>query len=194
MPKLPRPPDVAALRDIEPEFVTLPAGTALARVYFTGGAHPASWSTFRRYGPLNARFDHHLPDKNGEPRDQDRSVLYCAREAVTCLAEVFQHTRRIDRVRAAPWLAVFELERSVSLLDLSGSHATRAGASMAINTGNSARAREWAQRFYESHTGLHGHPPCVVDARQLQRCRARRSCRSEWSLAGAPAVQSRAGR
>jgi RES domain len=156
MPKLPRPPDVAVLRDGEPALVQLPAGTVLARVYFTGGAHPASWSTFRHYGPLNGRFDHHLPDKSGEPREQDRAVLYCAREALTCFAEVFQHTRRIDRVRAAPWLAVFELERKVSLLDLSGSYPTRAGASMAINTGSRARAREWAQRFYESHADLHG--------------------------------------
>jgi hypothetical protein len=160
MAKLPWPPGVAAVRDISPEVRTLPEGTVLARVYFLGSPHATRWNEFRRYGPANGRFDHHLLDKDGEPWVQERSVLYCATNAVTCCAEVFQQTRRIDRVRDAPWLAIFELKRAVRLLDLTGAYPTRVGASMAINTGSRVRARAWAQRFYEAHDDLHGIVYC----------------------------------
>lgn len=156
MAKFPRPESTAAIRTTPPAVRTLPKGAALARVYFSGGAHPTRWSEFRQYGPTNARFDHHLLDRRGEPWVQERSVLYCARNAVTCFAEVFQETRRIDRVRDAPWLAIFELQRTLRLLDLTGTYPTRVGASMAINTGSRVRAREWAQCFYEAHNDLHG--------------------------------------
>lgn len=157
MAKLPRPKGSIALpaatgRDIR----TLDAGTTLARVYFVGGAHPTRWDVFRRYGPTLARFDHHLPDAGAGAVEQERSVLYAATDARTCLAEVFQHTRRIDRVRNAPWLAVFALRKPVRLLDLTGSYPTRCGASMAINSGPRAPARAWAQRFYDGHRDLHG--------------------------------------
>ena len=156
MAKLPRPPSVSALRDTTPDLTLLPKGALLARVYFSEGAYPTRWNEFRRYGPANGRFDHHLPDRNGASSVQARSVFYCARNAVTCLAEVFQHTRRIDRVRDAPWLVVFELQQALRVLDLTGTYPTRIGASMAINTGSRVRAREWARCFYEAHGELHG--------------------------------------
>ena len=156
MAKLARPPSAAALEGLTPEVKTLAKGAVLVRVYFTGGADPTRWNEFRRYGPTNARFDHHLPDKLGLACVQDRSAFYCARNAITCLAEVFQQTRRIDRVRDAPWLAVLELQRGLKLLDLSGAFPTRVGASMAINTGSRVRAREWARCFYDAFDGLHG--------------------------------------
>lgn len=156
MAKFPRPKSLAVIRSTLPAVKLLARGAVLARVYFTAGDYATRWNEFRRYGPTNARFDHHLPDGKGQAAVQDRSVLYCAGNAMTCLAEVFQQTRRIDRVRSAPWLAVFELQRAVKLLDLTGAYATRVGASMAINTGSRVRAREWAQRFYEAFDDLHG--------------------------------------
>lgn len=157
MAKLPRPKaagalPVATIRGTR----TLEAGTVLARVYFAGGAHPTRWDAFRTYGPTLARYDHHLPDETARAVEQARSVLYAATDARTCLAEVFQHTRRIDRVRNAPWLAVFMLRKAVRLLDLTGTYPTRCGASMAINTGPRSRARVWARRFYDEHRDLHG--------------------------------------
>ena len=156
MAKFPRPHDTATIQAAPPDVKTLGKGTVLARIYFTGGAHTTRWNEFRRYGPTNARFDHHLPLRDGQAWVQQRSVLYCASNAMTCFAEVFQQTRRIDRVRDAPWLAVFELQQAVTLLDLSGTYPTRVGASMAINSGSRVRAREWAQRFYEAFDDLHG--------------------------------------
>ena len=156
MPKFPDPPGVDALRLAEPAVKTLEKGTILARAYFTGGDHATRWNEFRHYGPTNARFDHHLFDPRGEPGLQGRSILYCAAAADTCFAEVFQETRRINRTRRAPWLAVFVLARNVQLLDLTGAYPTRAGASMAINTGHRGRARAWARCFYEAYLDLEG--------------------------------------
>ncbi len=157
MAKLPRPKGSAALPAATSRDVRTPdVGTVLARVYFAGGAHPTRWDTFRRYGPTLARYDHHLPDARAGAIEQDRCVLYAATDARTCLAEVFQNTRRIDRVRNAPWLTIFALRKPVRLLDLTGTYPTRCGASMAINSGPRASARAWAQRFYDEHRDLHG--------------------------------------
>lgn len=156
MPKFPRPRELGAIRGIEPAVKTLVKGTPVARVYFTGGEHPTRWDEFRHYGPTNARFDHHLKNTSGEAFVQERSILYCAAMADTSVAEVFQETRLINRTRKAPWLAIFSLQRDIDLLDLTGAYPTRVGASMAINTGNRARGREWAQRFYDAYEPLQG--------------------------------------
>jgi hypothetical protein len=156
VPKLPAPSGIEVVRAIAPAIREIAAGTSLARVYFTGGPYPTRWNEFRRFGPTGARFDHHLPAAGGAPYEQTRSILYCATAADTCLAEVFQETRRINRTRNAPWLAIFRLERPVTVLDLTGAFATRVGASMAINAGSRARAREWAKTFYEAYDSLHG--------------------------------------
>lgn len=83
-------------------------------------------------------------------------MLYTAADVATCIAEVFQETRTIDRRRRDPWLVGFELRRSVTLLDLSGAWPTRVGASMAINSGPRSRARRWSQRIYESYPHIEG--------------------------------------
>ena len=127
MAKLPEPPVVEAIAAIEPAVKILAAGTTLARVYFTGGEHPARWSAFRRFGLTTARFDHHVVDRQGHASTHARAVLYCAATAATSFAEVFQETRIINRSRRAPWLVVFDLEREVRLLDLTGSFPTRIG-------------------------------------------------------------------
>ena len=156
MPKFPDPPAAEALSAIAPVIKVLAAATPLARVYFTGGEYPTRWNAFRRFGPTNARFDHHLVNTEGQAWAQERAVMYCAPAAPTCFAEVFQETRAIHRTRRSPWLAVFALEREVQLLDLTGTFPTRVGASMAINTGQRARARRWAAAFYEAYPKLSG--------------------------------------
>ena len=83
-------------------------------------------------------------------------MCYAAAEAVTALAEVFQATRRIDRVYQAPWLVVFKTQRSLKLLDLAGEFATAMGASMAIHSGSRGRAREWARDLYAAFPAVEG--------------------------------------
>ena len=156
MPKFPEPPSVEELRAIAPVLAELPAGSLLFRVYRRGGDHPADWNTFRAFGPLGGRFDHHLPDATGAPRAQERSVIYCGQDGPTCLAEVFQDTKVIDREDGWPWLVAFGITRPVELLDLTSLWPTRAGASMAISSGTRHRARRWARRIYEAYPRVEG--------------------------------------
>jgi hypothetical protein len=155
--KLPTSPSPADFSQIPPELRTLPAGTELWRIYKRGGRHPVLWNTFRAYGPLRtARFDHHLPDKDGLSFPQDRKILYAASEIATCLAEFFQGTRTVSREAEEPWLAGFQLRLDVVLLDLTGVWPTRAGASMAINSGPRPRSRLWSQAVYEAYPEAQG--------------------------------------
>ena len=110
-----------------------------------------------------ARFDHHtIP-----PRLQVRGTLYGALLVPTCFAEVFQETRTIERSRNRPSLVGFELNRPVSLLDLTGTWPTRAGASMAINSGRRDRARAWSSRIYEDYRSIEGvYYPSSLDSNQ----------------------------
>lgn len=154
MPKFPEPPPPGGLAARVPPAVTVVAkGTLLWRLYRRGGAHPAEWPEFRAFGPLKSmRFDHH----EEPPRTQARRILYGAAAIATCVAEVFQDDRTVDRTRRAPWLVGFELTRAVRLLDLRGPWPTAAGASMALNSGQRARARRWSLRIYEDYPDVEG--------------------------------------
>jgi len=128
----------------------------LARVYFTRSPHAIAWNAFRHVGPLNSRWDHHVPNAQGAACAQERGIYYAAGDAKTCLAEVFQDTRRIDRAFQAPWLVVFKTLRVLEVLDLSGDFATRMGASMAIHSGSRVRARGWARDLYQAYPTAQG--------------------------------------
>lgn len=149
MAKLPAPP---AKLTLAPAVAILPAGTRLFRIYRAAGPHPAAWNGMRHFGPTPVRFDHHDPP----PRVQAKGILYAAADVVTCLAEVFQATRVIDRTADLPWLVAFDLVRVVPVLDLTGAWPTRAGASMAINSGPRPRARSWSHAFHAAYPAVEG--------------------------------------
>ena len=144
------------LARLAPRTCIIPGETRLARVYYTGGGHPMAWNSFRYVGPVNARWDHHLPNAQGNPCAQGRGIYYTATDAKTCLAETFQSSRRIDRAYQAPWMVVFETVSPLLVLDLTGDFATRMGASMAIHSGSRRRARDWARDLYEALTDIQG--------------------------------------
>jgi len=155
------------MKKVSPDVRSLPAGTALWRLYFRGGRHPAFWNTFRAFGPTRGRFDHQVPPS----KVQVRRILYAAEEGPTCLAEVFQDTRVIDRAAHDPWLAGFELAEPLDLLDLTGSWPTRAGASMAVSSGPRPRAQRWSRAVYEAYpdiqglyypSSMHGNRPSIA--------------------------------
>lgn len=155
------------LEKISPDLRSLPAGTMLWRLYFRGGRHPTFWNAFRAFGPTRSRFDHQVP----LPRLQVRRILYAAEEGPTCLAEVFQDTRLIDREAHDPWLAAFELVEPLKLLELTGRWPTRAGGSMALSSGPRPRAQRWSRAIYEAYpavlglyypSSMHGNRPSVA--------------------------------
>jgi hypothetical protein len=152
VPKFPEPPTAAVLSAIDPEIWAFSPGARLSRIYFTGGAYPTTWNTFRTYGPTGSRFDHHIPPASV----QARGILYGALDWPTCFAEVFQETRFIDRDRDAPALVIFATIRALSLLDLRKAWPTRAGASAAINSGPRARAQRWSRVIYDAYPSIDG--------------------------------------
>jgi hypothetical protein len=156
-------PNAPATLTIPAITKVLPVGTRLWRVYFAGGAHPVAWNGFRFFGPTTARFDHHDLPK----RVQAKGILYAAAGATTCLAEVFQATRVIDRNSGQPWLVGFETIAELTLLDLAGTWPTQAGASMAINSGPRPRARNWSRLIASTYTRIHGlYYPSSMHANQ----------------------------
>ncbi|HZO28068.1 MAG TPA: RES family NAD+ phosphorylase [Chloroflexota bacterium] len=167
MPKLPLPPPVSDLARIPPAWHVVPAGTILYRIYFRGGSYPGVWNQLRYYGPTSARFDHH----ESPPRVQVRGVLYAANHPRTSLAEVFQARRTINARRDEPWLAGFRPATDIRLLDLTGLWPTRAGASMAINSGLRSTARRWSGAIYQVYpdadglwygSSMNANAPCVA--------------------------------
>lgn len=165
MAKFPWPPPVDDLRRVRPERHTLRSGSLVARIYPRGGRHPSTWSDFRYAGPIaSARFDHHVPGEH-------RGVLYGATSLATCVAEVFQGTRVVDRAADDRCLTAFQTTRTVRLLDITGDWPTRAGASQAIASGPRNRAQAWARAIYDAYPALeglwypssmHGGHPAVV--------------------------------
>lgn len=160
MAKLPLPPPTDRLRALTPVTLVLPAGTQLARIGFAGGRHPTAWNQFRYWGPTASRFDHQLRDVHGSPHLQDRGVLYAARAARTCLAEVFQRSRIVDVHTNQPYLAAWTVGADLTLLDLTGVFATRMGASTAIHSGPRPRAQRWAAALYAAYPALDGIAYC----------------------------------
>lgn len=159
MAKFPEPPGVDHLKQLPPAIHALPADTVVTRIYFAGGEHPTRWNTFRTFGPTASRFDHHQLDANGQPYEQERGIMYLSAgpEAIpTALAEVFQAARTIDRHAGSPVLVGFRLTKTVELLDLRGTFATKLGASTAIHSGPRPRARRWSQQLYRAYPDLAG--------------------------------------
>jgi hypothetical protein len=163
---LPAPPASFGVAAI---YKTCPAGTRLVRIYNRGSSHPTSWNEFRKFGPTNSRFDHHLEPK----REQPRGILYAttgARAVRTALAEVFQETRTIELIRKEPWLAIFDTNRELRLLDVTGDWPVRAGGNMAINSGDRKMSRAWSRVIYSSYPDADGiwsassltNQPCVT--------------------------------
>ncbi|MFA0809350.1 RES family NAD+ phosphorylase [Microbulbifer epialgicus] len=183
MPKLPRTPDIKKIEETPPEVVVLEKGSRIFRIYKRGGRGKSSWGGFRYYGPTGNRFDHHESDEGNNSYVQARGILYGAlgESAIeTCLAEVYQEKRFVDREGNQPALGIFMLDRDVQLLDLTGQFPTRVGASQAINTGTRSSARNWSKAFYKYYatvgkiegllysSSMNGNEPCVALYEQAQ--------------------------
>lgn len=156
MPKLPNRPDPARLRRREPRLISLPSGSVLHRVYRRGGPYPALWNAFRFFGPTSARFDHQLPDENGDSCEQERGAFYAAADIVTALAETFRHRRTVNRRTDRPWLVSFGLSCELRLLDLTGTFPVSVGGSMKLVTGPALYSQNWSRGFYDAYPQIQG--------------------------------------
>lgn len=134
------------------DVVALASHTVVWRIHATVGEHVVAWNALRHYGPVGARFEPHEPP----PHEQSAGVLYAGLSIPTCVAEVFQRTRRISRRTKAPYLTGLRLTRTAQLLDLAGTWPTRAGASQAVSTGRHDVTSEWAREIRAAFPELDG--------------------------------------
>lgn len=171
MAKLPRPPESAELVALAPltgALHTVGTDLTLWRIHATLGEHVLAWNQVRHRGPARGRFDpHHLPPGD----DASRCVLYVGDQIPVVLAEVFQHTRRVDVAAGGPWLTGLRLTRTLSLLDLTGLWPTRAGASQVIASGPRPQAQAWARVIADAwpdvdglwyRSSMHGRGHCAA--------------------------------
>jgi RES domain-containing protein len=144
---------------------SLRSDTLLARIYPRGGRHPDSWHDLRFAGPLpSGRFDHHVAGER-------RGVLYLGTNLITCIAEVFQGSRVLDRIADDRFIAAFRTAEALQLLDLVHDWPTRAGASQSLSSGPRPRAQAWARAIYDAYpdvqglmypSSMHGGQPAFV--------------------------------
>lgn len=161
-------PDASAIAALAPDWLILEPGVTIWRIYAEGGRHPGTWSGFRYWGPGDSRFDHHPPP----PGPSGRGILYGATQLTTCVAEVFQASRLVDRHTNGPHLAVFSAQAPMHLLNLRGTWPTIAGASMALNSAlDRDRTQAWARAIYAAYpsveglwysSAMHANEPCVA--------------------------------
>jgi hypothetical protein len=141
----------------DPEIVTLPAGTAVLRI-FSPEAYGATALTFRRWGPAN-RFDHQRSPIDEPEEDPERGIWYGSPLAQpddtesafeTCLRECFQSLRRVDPNAHLARVRIVEGD-TLRVLSLVDGGAIRAGsiAQMAW-CGDARKSQAWSRWFYET--------------------------------------------
>lgn len=154
MSKLPWP-DQAKIASVDPDVVRVDG--VLWRLHTPAGDYPLRWNELRTFGPLpTARFDPWLSSPQDRRTDPVTSgVGYFAFDIPTCLAEVFQVRRIVDR-GAGVQLTAFPPTRQLELLDLRGDWPLAIGASHLINSGPKDRCRAWAHAIRSVHSGYDG--------------------------------------
>ena len=134
------PPDPP--RRLSPEHVLVPEGTWLFRIFDPASRHRPGPLTFRYLGP-GARFDHH----RGTGGVEDRGIYYAGLTLDCAVVEAFDigvvqpGTKHLARVRPS---------RELTLLDLRGRAAMRAGTVAAIASADHRLSQQWARYVYET--------------------------------------------
>jgi hypothetical protein len=127
-----------------PLFHRLAVGTHLVRI-FNPSQYQTQALTFRFYGPIH-RFDHHR-GKNPQ-NDPERGIYYTAFTLSGCLVEYFGDTGVIEL--KSEQVGRIEITRTLTLLDLRGAGAMRAGSVSALaKTAVRELSQQWSRYFYE---------------------------------------------
>ena len=131
----------------DPLFYRIPAGQFLLRI-FNPTRYQTQALTFRHYGPIN-RFDHQsIPAEGGAAEDAARGIYYAGFTLSCCLVEYFGDSGVIEI--KGEQVARIALQRDLSLLDLRGSGALRAGSVAALaKVADRALSQAWSRYFYE---------------------------------------------
>ncbi|MBU6455417.1 MAG: RES domain-containing protein [Cyanobacteria bacterium REEB67] len=128
----------------KPIWTKVAKGRQLVRMY-----HPnrfgATELSFRDYGPIS-RFDHHRIPIN---RDVERGIMYAGTTLSCCIVEIFGDSKI---VQVDGWMvALITTKRDLTLLELRGKGAMRAGTVASISKdSNREFSQAWSRYFYEN--------------------------------------------
>jgi RES domain len=152
------PPPRAPIDASQLSLVVLHPGTKIVRIYDPNSRYRPGPRTFRSNGP-RLRFDHHRGVISGSTilpaDDPTRAVYYGAFTLSGALVEVFGDARVIERGSARAVTST--LRQSVTILDLRGNNAMRAGTIAAIgSTERRDITQAWARWFYDTYPSIGG--------------------------------------
>ena len=127
-----------------PAFHRIEPGSHIIRI-FNPNNYGTQALTFRFYGPLH-RFDH---QRGTTPQtDTYRGIYYAAFTLSSCLVECFGDTGVIEIQDEQ--VCQVEITRPITLLDLRGAGAMKAGSVAALaKTADRKLSQEWSRYFYE---------------------------------------------
>lgn len=141
MVKLRLPPPT---RNVTPQYEVLKPGQKLLRI-FDPTRYGAKATSFRYYGPIS-RFDHQ--EGKTPAIDPTRGILYAGKTLSCCLIEVFGDGDVIEVKQQQ--VAYLTLTKSLTLLDLRGAAAMKAGTVAAIlAVAQRSVSQAWGRYFYE---------------------------------------------
>lgn len=146
------------LKPPSPLFRSLVAGSFMLRI-FDPTRHGTTALSFRYFGPLG-RFDHQQLSPTGSSSEdpvgvslslENRGISYAGLTLSCCLVECFGDVGVIEI--KGQQIARLELTRDLTLLDLRGSGAMRAGAVSALaKIADRNLSQAWSRYFYERTT------------------------------------------
>ena len=131
----------------KPVFLKIATGTTVVRLY-NPSLYNAQALAFRTCGPIS-RFDHHRAPYPSCAEDPERGIIYGAFALSSCIVEVFGDRKVIE---VGTWqVAALNTTRLLTLLDLRGHGAMRAGTVSAVcKESNRQFSQEWSRYFYEN--------------------------------------------
>lgn len=141
----PPPPKILP---IKPVLYSIDKDTYLVRI-FNPTRHNTNSLSFRYYGPLE-RFDHQRYSRDAPSTDEKRGIYYAGFTLSCCLVEVFGDKRTIEVGNYC--VALVELKRPLSLLDLCGTPAMANGTVVALSSVSERDiSQSWSRYFYDNY-------------------------------------------
>ena len=145
-----------------PLYQTLSAGDSIMRI-FDPTEYNTQSLTFRYVGAIN-RFDHHrkppahvklVNKKKNLYEDSERGIYYAGLTLSCCLVECFGDSGVIDF--NDKHICLIKLDRDLTLLDIKGNGAMRAGSVAALSKiADRDQSQEWSRYFYEDKNNWYG--------------------------------------
>ena len=133
---------------VKPVLYSIDKNKCLVRI-FDPTKHNTNALSFRYYGALE-RFDNQQYSRDAPANDEERGIYYAGFTLSCCLVEVFGDKRTIEVGNYC--VALVELKRPLSLLDLCGTPAIANGTVVALSSVSERDiSQSWSRYFYDNY-------------------------------------------